>query len=413
MMKRLLAGLTASLFYASAFAANAPDTSLLTGPNFQQVPAGSILVTPSGGSQQTLAAALSSSGGCTTNCTFTGTTTTPFLNASSTAGTPPIQIAGTGVLNLIANQTSPIVPGANNITYGPTGLYVPSPIDLGYAETITSSTQGTYLSNITDNVTVTGTMPNHWGELTIYQSILPGSGSLTGEVNIQSNVLVIGSGDSYATGGGYESALNNNGSITGTGANWKGFYTVANNGAAGVNTGKMLGFVDIWSNANTTAGTVAAHIAFQCNTNSAGGSVPSVNECMQNNDASQAIVTLGQVNVGSYLIPASSVALKVNGTATYTLPFQVVTSGNIIGLMARDTGEVDMEGATVVLGIAGTTTATMTVASSDAGNNIYLTGGSGGSGSSLNITGTLPTGTAATYACFTSGGKLISSSTAC
>jgi DNA-binding beta-propeller fold protein YncE len=34
-------------------------------------------------------------------------------------------------------------------------------------------------------------------------------------------------------------------------------------------------------------------------------------------------------------------------------------------------------------------------------------------GNTITLTGTLPSGTAATYACFTSAGKLISSSSAC
>lgn len=74
-MKKLLgAALAAVLFGAPAWALNAPDTALVTGPNFQQVPAAQIIITVPGGSQTTLGAALAASGGCTTNCTFGGIT---------------------------------------------------------------------------------------------------------------------------------------------------------------------------------------------------------------------------------------------------------------------------------------------------------------------------------------------------
>lgn len=54
-----------------AFAAKAPDSSVVTGPNNVQVPAANILITPSGGIQTTLGAALSATGGLNTPNTWT------------------------------------------------------------------------------------------------------------------------------------------------------------------------------------------------------------------------------------------------------------------------------------------------------------------------------------------------------
>lgn len=56
MIRRLL--WTLALLPAVAFAAQAPDTSVVTGPNFQQLPLANSLVTPDGGTQTTLGAAL-------------------------------------------------------------------------------------------------------------------------------------------------------------------------------------------------------------------------------------------------------------------------------------------------------------------------------------------------------------------
>lgn len=59
-MIRLIVALV--LLPVVAFAAKAPDTPLVTGPNNAQVPSGNILITPNGGTQTTLGAALSGSG---------------------------------------------------------------------------------------------------------------------------------------------------------------------------------------------------------------------------------------------------------------------------------------------------------------------------------------------------------------
>jgi hypothetical protein len=80
-----------------AIAANAPDTPLVTGPNFQQVPAGQIYVTPNGGSQTTLGAALANGGGGGTPGGSNGQI--QFNNLGAFGGTQ----TGSGVLSALGN----------------------------------------------------------------------------------------------------------------------------------------------------------------------------------------------------------------------------------------------------------------------------------------------------------------------
>lgn len=61
-MNKIVAALVFLAWGNAALALQAPDTPLVTGPNFQQAPAAQILVTPTGGAQTTLGQALASSG---------------------------------------------------------------------------------------------------------------------------------------------------------------------------------------------------------------------------------------------------------------------------------------------------------------------------------------------------------------
>lgn len=108
-MNRLTTTLAALLFAAPAFGAQAPDTPFVTGPNFQQLPANKVYVTPTGGTQQTLSNALAA--GCTVNCTFTTPTITggtitgadgSGVNVTATGGTIGRSLASrfTDVINI-------------------------------------------------------------------------------------------------------------------------------------------------------------------------------------------------------------------------------------------------------------------------------------------------------------------------
>jgi hypothetical protein len=84
-MNRIVALLAAVLWSGVAIAAQAPDTPVVTGPNMQQVPIGNLYVTPTGGTQTTLGAALANS----TNSSVTPTgapTAVPLPTIASQQG---------------------------------------------------------------------------------------------------------------------------------------------------------------------------------------------------------------------------------------------------------------------------------------------------------------------------------------
>src|SRR6185437_15422518 len=145
-----------------AFAENVPDTPLVTGPGFQQIPAPLVLITPTGGSQTTLGAALAAA--CPrTGCTFTGPLNmgTNLLSGSNIAFTGG-SIDGTTI-------------GA---TTRSTGLFT----TLGANGAVSLTGAGTALS-VTNNATISGTLQT--GNTTV---VTPSSGGI--------GTLIISSGSS-------------------------------------------------------------------------------------------------------------------------------------------------------------------------------------------------------------------------
>lgn len=87
-MKRVISFTIYALWACSALAAKAPDTSLVTGPNYQQVPISQAYVTPTGGTQTTLGAALGS---------IDSTIALQNVNTSGTAYVGPCDLVSCGV----------------------------------------------------------------------------------------------------------------------------------------------------------------------------------------------------------------------------------------------------------------------------------------------------------------------------
>lgn len=87
--------------------ANAPDTLVLTGPVLQQTATSALLVTPTGGAQQSLASALSQSGQTSTNQilntpTITGETST-FAATDTISAAGSTQATGTALTTMLGN----------------------------------------------------------------------------------------------------------------------------------------------------------------------------------------------------------------------------------------------------------------------------------------------------------------------
>lgn len=87
--------------------ANAPDSLVVTGPNYQQTPADLLLVTSTGGAQVTLAQALSQSGQTSTN---------QILNTPTLASPVVTGLSSQSVTNGITASTTQTLAGAVALT---------------------------------------------------------------------------------------------------------------------------------------------------------------------------------------------------------------------------------------------------------------------------------------------------------
>ncbi len=428
----------------SAFAAQAPDSPLVTGPNFQQVPSNQIMVTPNGKSQMTLGAALAAGGGSGTvtpspqygigifpnagtnavvagssaittdgsgNLNVAGATTTAGVSDSGGINTTSVYSINSGeVLNLFANEPSPILPGPGQNTVVATSSYFNRPQVIGHADTITSATASTYAGSRTGNLTIVGTMANHWGEDIDQINVQPNGGTITGELNVRNVSLNIGANSTMHHGGALEAQFQNSGTVLSA---VNGFYTSFQNSPTGViaNPAIAYGFNDIWINNNTTAGALWQHVAFHCNPMAGSGAAPTFEHCLRNDDPNGLITTLGRTNFGSVADPGSATQVKITSTSTLSsqFPLQISSAAVTNIVLVHASGGVDMLGAPLTLGIDGSKTGNVIAYSSTAGNFIQLNGGPAGVGGAfLSIAGTLPTGTPTSSACFTSAGILIS-----
>lgn len=115
---RVLFAALLTLAPVAAYADNAPDTPVVTGPNFGQVPIGQTLVTPAGGTQQPLATILGNTGGNVTGpgsaavnniAVFNATTgkqikdagsVTASANSLNALGLTPLQTVGTALISV-------------------------------------------------------------------------------------------------------------------------------------------------------------------------------------------------------------------------------------------------------------------------------------------------------------------------
>ncbi len=132
-----------------AFGAPAPDSLLVTGPNNAQVPSTRILVTPSGGIQMTLGAALAATGGLNTPNTWTATQTfgSDVTGFGSNTGAPLLHINGVagGVRGLVwdaagVNRWRFQTDGSDDLglyAYAPsTGAFVGTPMSFNTAQAV-------------------------------------------------------------------------------------------------------------------------------------------------------------------------------------------------------------------------------------------------------------------------------------
>jgi hypothetical protein len=217
---------------------------------------------------------------------LSGATFTGPVNTTNAAG---YQIQGSQVLNLLSNQTSPILSPETQNGPDAAAVYIPAPIVSGYNATAGLST---YANMYTTNLTVTGTVTNHYGmrESTV-NVINGGAGYLNAELNEEKSFIVYPSGFQSLTGENKEINIENYGTLdqqygllvnpfnesTGTISYYTGVYLIP------------------W-NFNTTAGAWQQYVGISCQPQSGSGAALSADFCLFNQDKNGVIGTVGHLS---------------------------------------------------------------------------------------------------------------------
>ena len=248
-------------------------------------------------------------GGCTTNCTLTGTTTTTGIADSggvNTTGTVGFEIGGVSVLSTVANASSPILSPEtqNNPQTGAT--YQGNPFVIGF-----NSTAGvnTYASMETGNLTVTGTVANHWGLKELSINVI-GGGTLNAELNQEKSLVQVASGTTITSGENYEAKISNNG----TSGTWTGFLSVPQNNSGANFTGTLYGFNSIYS--NNAAAALSLVVDYSCGSNGGTGTAASFHVCIFNQDPKADIDNEGHWNTRPNNVPTMSAGCGTSPSLT-------------------------------------------------------------------------------------------------
>jgi hypothetical protein len=254
--------------------------------------------------------------------TFAGTLTAPSVKA----GTSGFGLGTTVAMNLLSNVSSPILsPETANIPTA-TGVYTGAPLISGWTDTSTATGGGIYSQMATDNVTLLASGTNHYGmEERTLQTV--NNVTYSGELNVTKFLLRLDGGTLYG-GEAVESSVDNFAHTSEAAA----YTTDLYNEAGATVTGYMVGLNIGWTNANTTAGSVANFIGINCIPMIGGGAVPYYSACLQNFDPTQRIVTMGHL------------ALRSNGTTNPSVtacgtscPTQLTTNSDMSGVVTEGT----------------------------------------------------------------------------
>lgn len=242
--------------------------------------------------------------------------------AVNTTGSTGYQVDGSPLLNLLSNQISPILsPETANIP-SPDASYMPRPMVMGYAETAGAST---YASMTTDNLTISGTVTNHWGEAEDTINLV-GTGTMNGELNNRKAYVVVPFGLTLGTGENFEAMILNNGTLT----SWNGYTAAVRNGSTGtVATATAINIGPV--NDNTTANSFGTWIGINCLPKSGGGSALGVLQCIFNQDEGSEIT-----NAGHYGARPGSAAPTLSGCGGGT-PSLDGRAGDVMGTITEGT----------------------------------------------------------------------------
>ncbi len=294
-------------------------------------------------------------------CTFTGPITAPSatFTGSGTALTVTNNASVGGTLNLAGNMQD-----ALTIDYS--ALSPPGG----------ASRQIMWSTTLSPSVNTTNIWEND--SSFVY---LNGPGIANQEINVRHSYLQVNAGATFTTGELYEGSAENLGTMTTNPLTaFEGFFhNTASATAYGFN-----GLAGYLVNDNTTPGSVGTFALISMGAMQGSGSAPTYDYLIRGGDPKATLAMLGNENIGGLGQPPSTTMLQVDGVdnLSTSTPIYVQNLAGTKLFTVADDGTVQFNGMLV-----------------DSTGNITIT--------------TPATGTAASYACFTSGGKIISSATAC
>ena len=293
-----------------------------------------------------------SGGGCTNNCTFTGTTNTAGINDTSTLG-----LVTTGRLQWNGSAS------AGN---GTNGAMLDQEPSFNLTQTV-NQTRERYVFDTITNAQVGNTIDEGWffgRQLTV-----SGSGSYNSEVN------------------GFHVYLNDDssGAVVDTAANHENFeastlyygtysnvqnYLAIQVVAASGSVSTLNNFLATLTNDNTTAANITTYEAYAYNgCTCTGGNTPTNYFAFRNHDADAAIATNGPVVIGTLSAPTQGTKtfLAVHGadTSSSSHPFMVISSG-ANAFYVSDDGSANLE-STLTIGVSASGTGTLSFANTTSG----------------------------------------------
>lgn len=408
-MNKIVAALVFVAWGSAAFALNAPDTPLVTGPSFQQTPAAQILVTPAGGAQTTLGAALASGGSVTVPTTTLTKTTAPNTFSQVTAidnipigGVTPSTVAAT-TLSATGNisQSGTAVLGTNitgsvGQSSGPAIVLATSADPSTFVVPVRNNQYATTLTPSTTSSTI---WENNYSSVT-----LNGPGAQNAEVNAGHQYIQVNSGATFGTGENNETSFFNNGGTV----NSAGQYTALfNNGAAGTVT-QNIGLSGSLTNSNSTAGAIGVYKFISFAPMSGGGSVPTNYSFLSNTEPNASSSLLGKFWIGTVGVGQSIVGIKGTDNLNATWLFDLENAAGTHLMLMRDDGSTAVSGN---WSFAGTLTATGLSAGTQvsclglSSANVVVTAACGGGGGSGTVT-SIVAGTGLTGGTITTSGTI-------
>lgn len=317
----------------------------------------------------------SGGGGCTNNCTFTGTTTTSGINDITPATSTGFSTTGALVFGgTVPASGSGVVSGSvlnNLVSYDYPTTYTIRNRNL--IDTVTANSNSTEIDEgmfLGRQYSGTATLS---GEINGYHSFFADAVGLTFTGPVEqyeaSNTLNVAHQQvvSYL-------ALNH---VTTTGSI----------------VGDIDGLVTGLTNDNTTAGSIFQYTGIQCKSMSGAGAQPTHSYCLDNGDTNQMMIQAGNTVIGKNAVPSATVTAEIFGANTLNSSFAlaVVNSTPANLLIVRNSGEVDISTGSLVLGTITGSTQCLQASTTGVVSGTGSACGSGGGGVSsvANSDGTL------------------------